>query len=257
MNKQCEYCHETFEAKRKDTKYCSNTCKQSAYIARSFKDNVIEPDYSEHQVINASSQSSRYYPSKRSKAVNDSITLSRSEFTRLLSSSSSKAPLDHLLNEKDFGRDILSQNSELRIELKFLNKELEQLRQKHSLTLEEKNKLEEELDSLEESASTKLLSVFMEHADSTMPAIQSLCSALAYKISGVKPAIAGGSAPSQTDQSQNPPSHDYDEEQVTQINSYLSEMMKLYPDIPIVDILKKIVELIKTKKSLADTILYS
>lgn len=41
--KKCEFCHNTFEPKRNDSKFCSNKCRQAAYRS---KDGQVKPDTS-------------------------------------------------------------------------------------------------------------------------------------------------------------------------------------------------------------------
>ncbi len=256
MTKQCEYCDETFNASRKDTKYCCNSCKQSAYIARNFQDKIIESNDFNVNNQNGVLQKRQSNPSRRVKNVNDSITLSRSEFSRLINSNSAKAPLEHLLSEKDFGRDILSQNSELRMELRFTVKELEELKEKYDKIKKENEELNEYIDGNEQSVSEKFMGLFMEHADTAMPAISGLASALAIKITGKKPLVSGTplSAKSEEDDK------DFSNlglDSIQELSSHLNEITNLYPDISLDNNLGKIVELMKTNKALADSILYS
>lgn len=37
LQKQCEHCEKSFTAVRKDTKYCTRSCRQMAYIHRQAK----------------------------------------------------------------------------------------------------------------------------------------------------------------------------------------------------------------------------
>ena len=250
MQKECLFCQNIFEAKRSDAKYCSSSCKQEAYLARKNLNKINSTDQTSERTLRRNNV----------RNVNPSITLSRSEFQRILNTSSSKAPLDQLLNEKDFGRQVLSENAELRIELKYLNKELDSMLRRLE-TIEAENKdLTAKIESQDESALDKVFNNLLS-SDQLAPIIGSIIS------KNSKSGIIGATPPLDVALKSNqvpiPKSGDLahldaeypitEEEKLE--NEYLAKLEEVYPEIPPHIILGKLVELIKGNKVLADSII--
>lgn len=118
IEKECEYCGTSYEANRKDAKYCSKTCKNDAYLARKANP-YLATGQSQQTSIGAISSHNRRNGSATSM-------LTKSSLDKILSgASANQSILNHLLSEKDFSGDVRSEKSKLEIQLMFIQRDLE------------------------------------------------------------------------------------------------------------------------------------
>lgn len=238
-SKKCDYCSNSFLAKRSDTKYCSKVCKQEAYIARKSGIGLAGSDLTYNDV----------YESKRPINVNPSMTIPKTEYNRLVNRNQTKAPLDHLLKEKDYGRDVLAENAKMTVEMKYMNEKLMELKNR-VITLEEQNgSLKDEADKYEASFASKAIDFCNKN-----PHITSMLATLGYKLTGGDVAEIGSLIPT----AEPPTSNDepIDNEELI-INDQLDKIAELYPDKNLSGILGKFLELLNSNKTMVDQFIYS
>lgn len=140
MKKHCEFCTKEYEAKRSDSKYCSNSCKQEAYMMR--KANPQMTMIAQNTIQHTDNRNGYTHSRKSSKNVKSSIPISASHLDKLLSGHRhSQDILLHLLTEKDKSSEIRAQKASLESELRFLERDLRYERDKN-------DRLEREISSL-------------------------------------------------------------------------------------------------------------
>ena len=145
MKKECHYCGNGFDAKRSDAKYCTATCKQEAYLLRKSNPNVNNGAHS--NIHNGNNNNNGYGNRRQSrKDVKASIPLSGAQLDKLLNGQrTNHQMLDFLLSEKDSSGDIKAENGQLRIELKFLERDLRYEKEKTGQLSQEVDKLSDEI----------------------------------------------------------------------------------------------------------------
>ncbi len=117
MKKECEYCGNENNATRSDSKYCSGACKSQAYLARKTNPEIGAID--DKSMNNTSSRNSR-------RNVKASIPFSSSQVDKLLNSGRLNTQMfNTLMGDKERIGEIKSEKSMLQIEMRFLQKDLE------------------------------------------------------------------------------------------------------------------------------------
>ena len=164
--KECEYCGTEFHAHRKDTKYCSKTCKNEAYLARKANPYV--------SIGQAEKTSNGVISSHNRRNVSNFQGLNKTSIDRLIAGASTdKEVLNHLLTEKDYSGDMRSEKSKLEIQLMFVERDLATAKEKVA-----------ELTSLNEKLEAQI-----EKSDSFFGRIMDMCEKNPAILMGVSSAI--------------------------------------------------------------------
>jgi len=148
--KACEYCQTDFEPKRKDHKYCTDGCRSKAYLDRKYATNITgAPGPPEA----AKKQQPRSRHSISENQLNALLVGQRSNST----------VLQGLLSEKDSSGDLKATNAELKANLRYLQRDLQQEVKENQRLNDLVSKLQNLLDSKGESKLDKLVNGFAEN----------------------------------------------------------------------------------------------
>ena len=224
MIKECTYCGHEFNANRSDTKYCSDSCRSQAYIARKSEKIAGVP-----QTAN----------SRRTNQSNE-VSLTKGQIGQMLNMLKSNPHiLNNLMLEKDKSGDLKSELSENKMKLFYLEEKLKDREKEIADLKAEKNILSNEVSNNEKSKLDKLVEGIMDHPE-TLPQTIAACQGFISSFSGTQSAI--GQHPDQDEWSKD----DLD------LERQLDILQAFYPDLALNKLLAKINAVIKDKKTLID-----
>ncbi len=184
IEKECEYCASTYEATRRDSKYCSKTCKNDAYLARKAIP-YTATGQSEQAALGVISSHNR-------RNASAPFAMNNANIQRMLNgANTNQEVLNHLLSEKDLSGDIKSDRSKLEIQLMFVERDLAIAEKK----VAEQEALIEKLDIQVEknkSIGGTIAGIFEANAPAIMMGVTTLLGNLATKNA---PAVADKNTP--------------------------------------------------------------
>lgn len=161
MIKECNYCGHEYDAKRSDSKYCSNSCKNAAYLARKSSP-TDNPESTNQEDTNGSRRIRR-------QNVKPSVSIQQNAFNSMINGlKTNNQMVGHLLSEKDTSGDLKALISKLEMKLLYEEQNYTRLKEKYDDLKESHDKLEVKLEDLGESKIDKLLNTCIENPSMIM-----------------------------------------------------------------------------------------
>lgn len=249
--RECGFCQNDYELRRKGHKYCSTNCRTKAYLERKALalSKNITGDYDRNNEISYSQirPSNNFIGNQLDEQKIASIIKSAVQ-------SNSKPVGGHdpvLLAEKDYTRDLSSQLSEYRMKLFYLEEKLK-----------DRDKEIAELKSSFDKLNTEVKlqdSGFVERLLETNPTLIPMCLEKLSPLLNKNQVDTNVNSIGKIELTKAESLNDDSDEAVSEAKKSISEQLQvlgnLYPDYRIDDIVKIIVEKIKTNKPMIDSMM--